>query len=60
MKKQRFSRPDRNDRREEQLRPSRYLGYDRDELGMYLLSRGALEIAETQFRRARLSEMTSM
>ena len=38
--------------REEALRPSRYLGYDRDALGTYLLSRGALEIAEGQFRRA--------
>ena len=41
-----------NNRREEALRPSRYLGYDRDELGMYLLSRGAYKIAESQFRRA--------
>ncbi len=43
---------ERSERREELLRPSRYLGYDRDELGMYLLSRGAYEIAETQLRRA--------
>lgn len=43
---------DRNERREDLLRPSRYLGYDRDRLGMYLLSRGAYEIAESQFRRA--------
>jgi len=43
---------DRNERREELLRPSRYLGYDRDKLGMYLLSREAYKIAETQFRRA--------
>lgn len=43
---------DRNERREELLRPSCYLGYDRDELGMYLLSREAYKIAETQFRRA--------
>ncbi|MBN1795208.1 MAG: hypothetical protein JW804_00905 [Sedimentisphaerales bacterium] len=31
---------DRNERREDLLRPSPYLGYDRDKLGMYLLSRG--------------------
>jgi tetratricopeptide (TPR) repeat protein len=51
-KREKPSRKDINDRREELLRPSRYLGYDRDELGMHLLSRGAYEIAESQFRRA--------
>lgn len=45
-------RKDRNERREEALRPSHYLGYDRDKLGMYFLSRGAYQIAESQFRRA--------
>lgn len=45
-------RRDQNERREDALRPSRYLGYDRDALGLYLLSREAYEIAETQFRRA--------
>jgi len=45
-------RCDQNERRENALRPSRYLGYDRDALGMHLLSREAYEIAETQFRRA--------
>jgi len=40
------------ERRENALRPCPYLGYDRDELGMYLLSRGAFEIAESLFRRA--------
>jgi len=45
-------RCDQNERREDALRPSRYLGYDRDALGLYLLSREAYEIAETQFRRA--------
>lgn len=45
-------KPDRNERRENALRPSRYLGYDRDTLAMHLLERGALEIAESQFRRA--------
>jgi tetratricopeptide (TPR) repeat protein len=43
---------DKNERREDALRPSHYLGYDRDSLGLYLLSRGAYKIAETQFRRA--------
>lgn len=42
----------RDERRENALRPCPYLGYDRDELGVYLLSRGAYKIAETQFRRA--------
>ena len=43
---------DRNERREDALRPSPYLGYDRDALGMHLMSREAYEIAESQFRRA--------
>ncbi|MFA5553669.1 MAG: hypothetical protein WCZ89_09855 [Phycisphaerae bacterium] len=43
---------DKNDRREELLRPSRYLGYERDNLGMYFLSRQAYTLAEGQFRRA--------
>ncbi|OHB58879.1 MAG: hypothetical protein A2173_10995 [Planctomycetes bacterium RBG_13_44_8b] len=52
MNKIKTRKKDRNERREELLRPSRYLGYDRDELGMYLMSRGAYKIAESQFRRA--------
>lgn len=52
MRKNKALKQDRNNRKEELLRPSRYLGYDRDELGMYLLSRGAYKIAETQFRWA--------
>jgi len=46
------TKPDRDERRENALRPSPYLGYDRDTLAMHLLERGALEIAESQFRRA--------
>lgn len=38
--------------REELLRPSRYLGYDRDQLGVHFMSREAIELAESQFRRA--------
>jgi len=41
-----------DERRENALRPNPHLGYDRDELGMYLVSRGAYKIAESQFRRA--------
>jgi tetratricopeptide (TPR) repeat protein len=37
---------------EEILRPCARLGYNRDELGMYFLGREAVQIAETQFRRA--------
>ena len=44
--------PDRDERREEQMRPSRFLGYDRDSLGMYSLSREMLAVAESQFHRA--------
>jgi hypothetical protein len=43
---------DRDERREEALRPSRYLGYNRDTMGMYFLEREAFELAEAQFRRA--------
>lgn len=52
MSKSKTRKKDRNERREELLRPSRYLGYDRDGLGMYFLSREAYKIAESQFRRA--------
>jgi len=45
-------RKDRGERREEALRPSRCLGYDRDALGVHLLSCGAYELAASQFRRA--------
>jgi Flp pilus assembly protein TadD len=38
--------------REEALRPCPFLGYDRDKLGCYFAERGALELAESQFRRA--------
>ena len=38
--------------REEALRPCPFLGYDRDQLGVHLLGRDALELAESQFRRA--------
>ena len=38
--------------REDALRPSRWLGYDRDSIGVHLVSRGAYELAETQLRRA--------
>jgi len=43
---------DPEERREEALRPSHYLGYDRDTLGGYFMERGAFEVAETQFSRA--------
>ena len=44
--------PDQNERREDALRPNPHLGYDRDALGMHLMSREAFRIAEPQFRRA--------
>jgi tetratricopeptide (TPR) repeat protein len=43
---------DENERRENALRPSHYLGYDHDSLGMHLVSREAYEIAVHCFRRA--------
>ena len=52
MSHQRSDNRDMNERREDALRPSSYLGYDRDSLAMYLIERGAYKIAEAQFRRA--------
>jgi len=43
---------DREERRENALRPSRYLGYNWDDLGVYFIERGAFRIAEMQLRRA--------
>lgn len=43
---------DDNERREDALRPCPYLGYDRDQLALHLMSREAYGIALTQFRRA--------
>jgi len=43
---------DGDERRENALRPSRYLGYNHDGLGMFLVSREAYEIAIHCFRRA--------
>jgi len=44
--------PQQDELREEQMRPSRVLGYDRDSIGLYALQRGMLEVAESQFSRA--------
>jgi tetratricopeptide (TPR) repeat protein len=52
VSKIKIHKKDKNERREELLHPSRYLGYDHDELGMYLFSRGSYKISENQFRRA--------
>ena len=43
---------DREERRENALRPCKYLGYNWDELGLYFNDRGAEQLAEPQFRRA--------
>ena len=43
---------DKDERREDILRPSPWLGYDRDGLAVHLVRREAFEIAEGQFRRA--------
>lgn len=43
---------DREERRENALRPCRYLGYNWDELGLYFVDKGADKLAESQFRLA--------
>ena len=40
------------ERREDALRPSRFLGYDREALALHLMTCEAFNIAEGQFRRA--------
>jgi len=37
---------------EEAFRPARFLGYNHNTLGVYLVERGAFKIAESEFRRA--------
>jgi len=43
---------DRNELREEALRPCPTLGYDRDTLASHLIRREAFSLAESQLRRA--------
>jgi len=54
MKKnnKRIHSPELSEALEDRLRPSRFLGYDRDHLGIALLRREMFEAAESQFRRA--------
>ena len=47
-----FREKDKDELREEALRPSLWLGYDRDSVAVHLVSREAYEIAESQLRRA--------
>ena len=41
-----------DEQREERIRPSAILGYDRDKLGLYALQKEMFEVAESQFERA--------
>jgi len=52
MKREKVSSPRLSEELEERLRPNRYLGYDRDSLGVALLRREMFTAAESQFRRA--------
>ena len=52
LRKKRKGTAEKNELREELLRPSRFLGYDRDMVGLHLMEREAFLIAESQFRRA--------
>lgn len=47
-----FHSPKLDEEVEERLRPNRFLGYDRDHLGIALLRREMFDAAESQFRRA--------
>jgi len=46
-----LSSAERHERKEELLRPSPFLGYDREALALHLLARGAHALAEVQLRR---------
>jgi len=48
----RVSTPELIARQEEAFRPARFLGYNHNTLGVYLIERGAYRIAESEFRRA--------
>lgn len=48
----RSSSSERQERKEDLLRPSRYLGYDHHALAVHLFSRGAHHLAEKEFKRA--------
>ena len=50
--RKRAPRLSREERSENVLRPSPYLGYNRDEMGVYFMDRDAHHTAEQQFRRA--------
>ena len=52
MRKAKITSPSINEQNEERMRPSRFLGYNRDVLGMHALQKDMLEVAESQFRRA--------
>ncbi len=52
MRGKRKERGDPQVLREDALRPCPFLGFDHDQLGCYLVERGAFELAEAQFGRA--------
>jgi len=49
---QRVFTPEQNARREELLRPNRFLGYNHNTLAVHLLEREAYPVAESELRRA--------
>ena len=52
MGRKRTVSPRWDEHKEERMRPSRFLGYNRDSLGMYALSKEMFGVAESQFSRA--------
>jgi predicted Zn-dependent protease len=52
MKKNKSHTPRLTANIEERLRPSKFLGYDHDKLGYFLLKKEVFDIAEEEFKRA--------
>jgi hypothetical protein len=48
----RMGKVDFQEKRENAMRPSGYLGYDHDRMGIYFLDKEANTLAEVEFRRA--------
>ncbi len=52
MKKNRRTGPEEKRKKEDRMRPSRFLGYDHNNIAIHLFKMGTYEIAENEVRRA--------